>query len=65
MDIVERGEEKCGVGSEGGGYWVGDNGRVEVCVGREGGFGENEVLEDVERSEKGNGKMGNRERNVV
>ena len=65
MDIVERGEEKSGVGSEGGGYRVGDSGRVGRDGEREWYIGGVEVLVYVERVERDDKGMWDKEVNMI
>ena len=61
MDIVETAQDKCPVPSEVAGYSLADNRTVQVSVGRQAGFRENQLLDDVQTAEKGNGGMRNRE----
>ena len=61
MDIVETAQDKCPVPSEAAGYSLADNRTVQVSVGRQAGFRENQLLDDVQTAEKGNGGMRNRE----
>ena len=65
MDIVETAQDKCPVPSEAAGYSLADNRTVQVSVGRQAGFRENQLLDDVQTTEKGNGGMRNREANLL
>lgn len=65
MDIVETAQDKCPVPSEVAGYSLADNRTVQVSVGRQAGFRENQLLDDVQTAEKGNGRMRNREANLL
>lgn len=65
MDIVETAQDKCPVPSEAAGYSLADNRTVQVSVGRQAGFRENQLLDDVQTAEKGNGGMRNREKNLL
>lgn len=65
MDIVETAQDKCPVPSEAAGYSLADNRTVQVSVGRQAGFRENQLLDDVQTIEKGNGGMRNREANLL
>ena len=65
MDIVETAQDKCPVPSEAAGYSLADNRTVQVSVGRQAGFRKNQLLDDVQTAEKGNGGMRNREANLL
>ena len=65
MDIVETAQDKCPVPSEAAGYSLADNRTVQVSVGRQASFRENQLLDDVQTTEKGNGGMRNREANLL
>lgn len=65
MDIVETAQDKCPVPSEVAGYSLADNRTVQVSVGRQAGFRKNQLLDDVQTAEKGNGGMRNREANLL
>ena len=65
MDIVETAQDKCPVPSEVAGYSFADNRTVQVSVGRQAGFRENQLQDDVQTVEKGNDGMRNREANLL
>ena len=64
-DEIVTAQDKCPVPSEAAGYSLADNRTVQVSVGRQAGFRENQLLDDVQTTEKGNGGMRNREANLL
>ena len=65
MDYFQTTQDGCTVSGEAAGYSLADNLTVQVSVGRQAGFRENQLLDDVQTAEKGNGGMRNREANLL